>query len=154
MLLELRKCRKRLKQRDNESSIRRYESVKLLFKTELNQSFNKWIEENLDSLNKTTGPLFLKKYHSVLVDRIKASLGALKNAQGRLSSAPKEKVEILKDCFLSGKHLSNENFNQQDLTTNEVIINRLLSQPPSSINEIAANKPKTSQEVGNAIMKI
>ena len=123
------------------------------FKNELNQFFNKWVEENLE-FEKKQEDLFWEKYHSLLVDRSKASLGALENEEGRkLARSPEEKMKYLKDSFFTGKHLSNENFIQQDLTTKEVRKYRLSSKTPSLVKEIAANQPITSQ-VGNSFMKI
>ena len=115
--LQLRECRKCLKQRDNESNITKYKSFKQLFKTEVNQSFHYSIDENLDSLNKTPG--HQKVSQSNRGGRNKASLGVVKNAQGNLASAPEYKLDILKVCFFTGKHLSNEIFNQRNLTTDE-----------------------------------
>ena len=101
--------------------------LKELFKVDLNRSLNTLLQDNLKTLNNTTGPDFWKKYQRFIVDRNKTTLGVLKNDEGKLVSFAKEGMESIKRYFFTREHLISQNFSDTDRLQAVIIKTKLLS---------------------------
>ena len=109
--LELREVENVENNRTMNQNITKYE-FQNTFKTEPNQSFNKWIEGKLDSVNITTLHVLEKVSQWTSGSKL-SKFGRVAKCTRKLASSPEENME-------TGKHLGNENFIQQDLNTNEI----------------------------------